>query len=232
MSASELDLTVIERVGEGRLTQVTASKQLGIALRHLRRLIAAYQRDGVGTLVSKKRGKRSNRAYTDAPSTSAVLALARDRYEGFGPTLLAEKLAELHGLVLSRETLRQWFLQADLWRSRQQRHAAVHQPRYRRDCLGELIQIDGSDHRWFEDRSSACTLLVYIDDATGRLMELRFVDTESAFDSRRYLRALRSCIWKASTPWTPATPICPALWSGSMPSSPTRPPTRRTCTGR
>jgi hypothetical protein len=56
-----------------------------------------------------------------------------------------------------RETLRQWLLQAHLWRSRQQRHAAVHQPRYRRDCLGELIQIDGSDHHWFEERGPACT---------------------------------------------------------------------------
>ena len=191
MSTCELDtLTAIERVGEGRLTQVAASQQLGITPRHLRRLLAAYGRDGAVALVSKKRGKRSNRAYAEAVKTS-VLALAKDRYQGFGPTLLAEKLAELHGLVLSRETLRQWLLQAELWRSRQQRQAAVHQPRYRRDCLGELIQIDGSDHHWFEDRGPACTLLVYIDDATGRLMELRFVDSESAFDyfhsTRRYL---------------------------------------------
>ena len=103
-------------------------------------MLAAYGRDGAAALVSKKRGKRSNRAYTDAVKTAA-LALARERYQGFGPTLLAEKLAELHGLVLSRETLRQWLMQADLWRSRQQRQAAVHQPRYRRDCLGELIHI-------------------------------------------------------------------------------------------
>jgi len=134
---------------------------------------------------------RGARRATDEAVKTAALALARERYQGFGPTLLAEKLAELHGLVLSRETLRQWLLQADLWRSRQQRQAAVHQPRYRRDCLGELIQIDGSDHHWFEERGPACTLLVYIDDATGRLMELRFVDSESAFDyfhsTRRYL---------------------------------------------
>ena len=169
---------------------MAASQQLGITSRHLRRLLAAYGRDGPVALVSKKRGKRRNRAYAEAVKTS-VLALARDRYQGFGPTLLAEKLAQLHSLVLSRETLRQWLLQADLWHSRQQRHAAVHQPRYRRDCLGELSQIDGSDHHWFEDRGPACTLLVYIDDANGRLMELRFVDSESAFDyfysTRRYL---------------------------------------------
>jgi hypothetical protein len=79
---------------------------------------------GAVALVSKKWGKRSNRAYADGVKTS-VLALARDRYQGFGPNLLAEKLAELHGLELSRGTLRQWLMEADLWRSVQQRHAAV-----------------------------------------------------------------------------------------------------------
>jgi len=82
-------------------------------------------------------------------------------------------------------------MQAGIWRSRKQRQKAVHQPRYRRDCLGELIQIDGSEHHWFEERGPKCTLLVYIDDATSRLMELRFVDSESTFDhfhaTRRYL---------------------------------------------
>jgi hypothetical protein len=79
---------------------------------------------------------------------------------GFCKTKMSARAAPAR---LKGETLRQWLLQADLWRSRQQRQAAVHQPHFRRVCLGKLIQIDGSDHHWFEDRGPACTLLVYID---------------------------------------------------------------------
>lgn len=85
-------------------------------------------------------------------------------------------------LELSRETLRLWLMEAGLWQSRQQRDKAVHQPRNRRECLGELVQIYGSEHAWFEGRGPKCTLLVYVDDATGRLMELRLVDSETTFD--------------------------------------------------
>jgi hypothetical protein len=91
-------------------------------------------------------------------------------------------LAARHGLVVSRETLRGWMLEAGLWRSRRQRRT-LHQPRLRREHLGELVQIDGSEHRWFEDRAGPCTLLVFIDDATGRLMQMRFVKSESAVET-------------------------------------------------
>jgi hypothetical protein len=111
----------------------------------------------------------------------------------FGPTLAAEKLSELHGLDLGVETLRQWMIGAGLWVRRKDRLKRIHQPRARRDCLGELVQIDGSEHWWFEDRGPQCTLLVYIDDATSRLMHLKFVQTESTFDhfqaTREYLEA-------------------------------------------
>ena len=91
------------------------------------------------------------------------------------PTLAAEKLAERHGLRLGVETVRRWMLAEGIWQDRRQRLKPVHQPRHRRDCVGELIQIDGSEHWWFEDRGPQCTLLVFIDDATSRLMHLRFV---------------------------------------------------------
>jgi len=127
MSAPELDrLTVIERVGEGRLTQIEASKQLGITQRHLRRSIAAFQRDGAHTLVSKKRGMRSNRGCADSVKTW-VIELVREHYVDFGPTLIAEKLVEKHDTVLSRETVRQWLMQAGIWRSRRQRQKGVEQ---------------------------------------------------------------------------------------------------------
>ncbi|WP_118186248.1 ISNCY family transposase, partial [Paraburkholderia phosphatilytica] len=122
-----------------------------------------------------------------------VIAIIRERYADFGPTLAREKLVECHGIRLAKETLRQWMYDAGLWVPRRQRPPKVFQPRNRRACLGELVQIDGSDHRWFEDRAPACTLLVFIDDATGRLMVLHFTATESTFSYfeavRKYLEA-------------------------------------------
>ena len=192
MSASEVErLAVIQRVQEGRLTQVKAAELLGLSSRQLRRLQIAHRRLGAGGLVSKRRGRPSNNAI-GAGVAEAALALVRERYADFGPTLAVEKLAELHGLHVSRETLRKWMIAAGLWTSRRDRAVQIHQPRSRRECFGELVQIDGSEHPWFEDRGPPCTLLVFVDDATGRLMELRFVVSESAFDyfesTKAYLR--------------------------------------------
>lgn len=111
----------------------------------------------------------------------AAMAIVKECYADFGPTLAAEKLRELRAMAISRETLRAWMIAEGLWQDRMKRRGRVYQPRYRRDCVGELIQIDGSEHPWFEDRGPICTLLVYIDDATSRLMHLRFVETESTF---------------------------------------------------
>src|SRR6266436_6789697 len=94
-----------------------------------------------------------------------------------------------HGCSVSRETLRGWMIAEGLWQDRRHRLPSPHQPRRRRDCLGELVQIDGSEHAWFEDRGPPCTLLAFVDDATSRLMELRFVTSESAFDYFRTTRA-------------------------------------------
>ncbi|SOF01369.1 phage portal protein, PBSX family [Burkholderia sp. OK233] len=100
------------------------------------------------------------------------MALVRERYADFGPTLACEKLVECHGIRLARETVRRLMMDAGLWVPRRQRPPKIHQLRSRRACVGELVQIDGSDHRWFEQRAPACTLLVYVDDATSRLMAL------------------------------------------------------------
>jgi hypothetical protein len=121
-----------------------------------------------------------------------VIELVRLRYADFGPSLAAEVLLAKDGVKVSRETLRKWMVEDGLWLSRKQRRS-FHQPRLRRESYGELIQIDGSDHRWFEERGAACSLLVFIDDATGKLMQLRFVPSESTssyFDCLRgYLDA-------------------------------------------
>lgn len=126
-----------------------------------------------------------------------VLALLRENYSDFGPTLATEKLSERHQISISVETVRHWMIADGLWVPHARRKPRVYQPRYRRDCLGELIQIDGSHHDWFEGRASKCCLLVYIDDATGRLMHLRFCETESAFD---YMLATREYLDKHGKP--------------------------------
>jgi hypothetical protein len=117
------------------------------------------------------------------------LSIVRERYADFGPTLATEKLAEHHGCSVSRETLRGWMIADGLWQDRRHRLPVPHQPRRRGDCLGELVQIDGSEHAWFEDRGPPCTLLAFADDATSRLMQLRFVASESVFDYFRSTRA-------------------------------------------
>jgi hypothetical protein len=155
-------------------------------------LLKAYRIEGPSGLISKRRGRRSNRRKPEALRRT-VLAIIRQWYWDFGPTLAAEKLREDHGITLGRETVRQWMIEAGLWRDRRHRRKQVHQPRPRRDCVGELVQVDGSEHWWFEDRGPQCSLLVFVDDATSRLMHLQFVESESTFAyfqaARAYLEA-------------------------------------------
>src|SRR3546814_4658427 len=120
-----------------------------------------------------------------------VLGLVREHYHDFGPTLAVEYLAERHQITISHETLRKWMIKEGLWKDRDARRPRPYQPRYRRDCRGELIQLDGSKHWWFEDRGPQCTLLVYIDDATSELMHLKMVESESTF---AYMDATREYI--------------------------------------
>lgn len=191
MSHRELDrCDVMRRVFERRLTQREAAVILGISLRQTERLLARYRREGPAGLVSAKRGKRSNRQLPQQRREVAV-EIVQTLYADFGPTLAHEKLREEHGLQVSLTTLRRWMIEADVWKTRRQRAKGPQRPRNRRSCVGELVQIDGCDHEWFEDRAERCVLLVYVDDATGCLMELRFVRSESTFtyfeSTRRYL---------------------------------------------
>ena len=103
-----------------------------------------------------------------------VLEILRDQYPDFGPTLAAEKLRDRHNIVVAKETVRQLQIASGLWIPRKLRPPRIHQPRARRACVGELIQIDGCEHRWFEDRAPMCTAIVDVDDATSRLMVVRF----------------------------------------------------------
>jgi transposase len=191
MTTKELDrATVMARLVEGTLTQLAAAQALGVSVRQVRRLQRGYEAHGAKSLASKRRGRPSNRRLPGAVR-ELTIELVRDRYADFGPTLACEKLRELHGVFVSSETLRAWMTAAGLWTTRAERRRRPQPPRARRDCFGELVQIDGSDHEWFEQRGPRCTLLVYVDDATSKLMELRFARSESTFDyfaaTERYL---------------------------------------------
>jgi len=181
-------LEVLLRVQSGHLRVSDACVLIGLQRRQVFRLLRGLKQDGATSLLSKHRGKPSNHRLPAEVRTLA-LSIVRERYADFGPTLAAEKLAEHHGCSVSRETLRGWMIADGLWQDRRHRLPSPHQPRRRRDCLGELVQIDGSEHPWFEDRGPPCTLLAFVDDATSRLMQLRFVKSESAFDYFRTTRA-------------------------------------------
>jgi len=189
-------LEVLLRVQSGRLRVSDACGLIGLRRRQVFRLLRGLKQDGAVSLVSKRRGKPSNHRLP-AEVRSLALTLVRERYADFGPTLAAEKLAALHGCTVSRETLRGWMIAEGLWQDRRHRLPSPHQPRRRRDCLGELVQIDGSDHAWFEDRAPPCTVLAFIDDATSRLMQVRFVASESAFD---YFRTTRGYLEQHGKP--------------------------------
>jgi hypothetical protein len=181
-------LEVLLRVQSGRLRVADACVLIGLRRRQVFRLLRGLKQDGATSLLSKHRGKPSNHRLP-AEVRALALSIVRERYPDFGPTMAAEKLATQHGCSISHETLRGWMIADGLWIDRRHRLPSPHQPRRRHDCLGELVQIDGSDHAWFEDRGERCTLLAFVDDATSRLMLLRFVVSESAFD---YFRATRS----------------------------------------
>jgi transposase len=191
MAMRELDrLKVIQAVIDGTLKPGRAAERLGLTDRQVRRLVNRVRDEGPPGIVSRRRGPPGNhRLPTDL--TKMALDLIRNRYHDFGPTLACEKLREVYGLYLSKETVRKLVAEAGLWIPRKPRSAREYQPRNRRHCLGELIQIDGSEHAWFEDRAPACTLLVHIDDATSRLMHLHFTYSESTFSyfepTRHYL---------------------------------------------
>ncbi len=179
MSRKEVDrVGVIRQVVEKQLRQKEAARRLGLSVRQIKRLVQRYRVEGAAGLVSRRRGKRPNNHIADSVR-QAILDLVRAHYADFGPTLACEKLAERHGYTISVETLRQWMIAEELWKPKARKPARVHQRRPRRPCRGELVQIDGSPHDWFEARGPRCTLIVFIDDATSALLALRFVPAET-----------------------------------------------------
>src|ERR1700722_10209019 len=196
MSKRELNrLDVLARLDGDRRGVAVAAGLMYITPRQTYRLLSRYRDGGASAIANRRRGRPSYNRLSITVREHAI-ALVRKFYPDFGPTLAAEKLLERHDLRVSRETLRTWMRQAGIWVSRAERKR-IQQPRSRREHVGELVQIDGSEHRWFEDRADPCTLLVFIDDATSKLMQLRFVPSEST-DS--YFKALRAYLEEHGRP--------------------------------
>ena len=198
MSKRDLQrIEVLTEVLAGRRTTESAATVLNVSVRQTQRLLARYGDGGGAALIHRSRGRQASNRLNEGVR-EYVLELVRQNYRDFSPTLAAEVLLERHGVELSRETLRKWMAEAGLWLSRKQRRT-FHQPRLRRESYGELVQIDGSERRWFENRGEPCTLLVFIDDATSRLMQLRFVPSES---TASYFAALQDYLQDHGCPVT------------------------------
>ena len=182
-------LHVIEKVLEGGLKQVEAAEILSLSSRHIRRVVKRVKQEGQRGIVHRSRGRPSNRKIADQLKDK-VIKLYRGRYKDFGPTLASEKLLERDGVSISDETLRRWLIEAGDWK-RVRKRRRHRQWRERKGHRGEMVQIDGSHHAWFEDRGAPCVLMGYIDDATGDVFG-RFYDYEGtmpAMDSlKRYIR--------------------------------------------
>jgi len=188
MSAEERErLHLIRRTVEKTLSQRDAAERLGICVRQFKRLVQAWRRDGDGGLLSRQRGRAAHNRLPDEKRLR-IEGLLRETYPDFGPTLAAEKLAERDGIVVSRETVRRIQTRLKLHRPKKRGEKRVFQIRDRRPRFGELVQIDGSPHDWFEGRGPRCTLIVFVDDATSRLIALRFAPAEC---TKAYLEALR-----------------------------------------
>ena len=184
MSAKERErLKIFERVKRGELRKKDAAVLCGLDYRYTRRLYQRYCVVGDGGLVHQGRGRQSNRAYA-SEFKAAVLQRYQERYADFGPTLAVEKLA-LDGYILDHETLRGWLLKAGLWQKRRKRgrHRSW---RERRAHFGELVQLDGSHHRWFEERGLKCCLMNMVDDAQGTTLSL-LAEEETSFAAMELL---------------------------------------------
>ncbi len=190
MSLSEVKrLKAVQEAIDGHITQRMAAAMIGLSERQVRRLVSAVREEGDRSIVHKARGRSSNRRIPDKVRDQA-LRLYKKKYCDFGPTLASEKLLEMDSIGISDETLRKWLMEAGLWKKKRKR-GAHRQWRPRKECFGEMVQMDGSHHDWLEDRGPELVLMGYIDDATGNVFG-RFHDHEGtmpAMDSfKRYVR--------------------------------------------
>jgi hypothetical protein len=196
MKSKEMDtLKIVQDVIEKRLKQRQAARLLGLSTRQTRRLCGQFRREGPRGLIHDLRGRPSNHQLPVGCLPKA-LHLVRTHYDDFGPTLANEKLIERHGLRLSTSTLRTGMIAEGLWTARRsgERHRAW---RERRPCVGMMVQLDGSDHDWFEGRGPRCVLLIFIDDATSRILHGVFIPVEN---THHLMTAVRDYLTRLGRP--------------------------------
>jgi transposase len=197
MTEKDLSLhNLISKVEEKGVTQVKAAEILGVSDRHFRRLLKAYRDQGPVSLLSRRKGKPSNSRIKDSIREKIVEKL-KTTYAECGPTFAWEKLVKIEKIEVSVETVRKIMMKEGLWVSRKRKHLKVYQQRSRREHEGELIQMDGSPHAWFEDRAPKCCLLAFIDDATSKIKYLKFVEAENTIN---YLITLREYMERHGKP--------------------------------
>lgn len=197
MSAAELDRFIITtKVNDKLLTQEEAGKILNISTRQVRRLLKAWRLKGAAGLINKKRG-HCGRKPLNVGLKNQITHILRSVFYDYGPTLAAEKLGEYHKIQISKESVRTIMVKEELWKPRVKKERKIHPPRERRPNFGELVQIDGSVHDWFEGRGPRCTLLVFVDDATSTILALKFVECESSLG---YFSILKDYILRYGKP--------------------------------
>lgn len=167
MTQEELKrLHVIRRALDKHITQIQAASIIGICLRQIQRIARAVRTEGDRAIIHKSRGQDSNRAIHENIKNKA-LKLYKEKYPDFGPTLASEKLFEINKIKINDETLRLWLIKESI-PYKQRKKRPHRQWRQRKECFGEMVQMDGSHHDWFEGRGSECVFMGYIDDATGK----------------------------------------------------------------
>ncbi|HSB52301.1 MAG TPA: ISNCY family transposase [Dissulfurispiraceae bacterium] len=217
-------LHVVHKVLEGILTQAEAANMVGLSERQIRRIVSRIREEGDGGIQHRSRGRASNRKLPQKLK-DRIIELYRQKYQGFGPLLATEKLCELDGITVSDETLRRWLIEAGEWKVRLKRKAHREWRPGKEHC-GEMLQMEGSHHDWFEGRGPACVLMGYIDDATGRVYGrfYAYEGTIPAMDSfKRYIRKygipLSVYLDKHTTYKSPATPTSEEEIEGKEPVS-------------
>lgn len=181
MSTKELErYEICCKIEAKQITQVQAANILIVSLRQVKRIYKNYKQHGAIGLISRKRGRKGNHRLKEEVIEEA-LKLLQKQYHGFGPALAQEKLTEVHKLQISVGTIRSLMIKNSLWEPSKSKRKRVFQLRERRACKGELVQMDGSPHDWFEGRSPKCTLCICVDDATGCWMQGRFMASETTW---------------------------------------------------
>ena len=197
MTIKEADrLHFMRLVEKKKLTLKKASFQLNLSLRQTLRIWGSFKKDGPKGLISKRKGHCAPNKISNKIREKMTQNL-HYKYSDFGPTLAAEKLAENENIHISRESLRQIMIAEGIWMPKKKKINKIYQRRNRRSNFGELIQIDGSYEYWFEDRAEKCCLLVFIDDATSKIVEMRFCKHETTQD---YLISLKRYLIRTGKP--------------------------------